>query len=68
MGGRVLVAIHDNSGRLVRTLVSGSNEAGEHVVIWDGRDEHGRRLPAGVYLVRFETGGAGAATKTVLMR
>ena len=34
----------------------------------DGTDESGRRLPAGVYLVRFETGAAGAVTKTVLMR
>jgi hypothetical protein len=66
--GRALVVIHDNSGRVVRKLVSGVQEAGVHTVGWDGTDEFGRRLPAGVYLVRFETGAAGAVTKTVLMR
>ncbi|UCG43508.1 MAG: T9SS type A sorting domain-containing protein, partial [candidate division WOR-3 bacterium] len=66
--GRALVVIYDNSGRVVKTLASGAHEAGMHVVDWDGTDEYGRRLPAGVYLVRLETRGAGAVTKTVLMR
>ncbi len=48
----VTVTIHDVQGRLVRTLVSGRQEAGEHVATWNGRDDAGRPLPSGPYLGR----------------
>jgi len=45
--------IYDLSGRCVRTLVEGRLEAGEHQVVWDGRDDAGIGLASGVYLVRL---------------
>jgi hypothetical protein len=33
----------------VRTLASGTRAAGVHTVIWDLRDEHGARVPVGIY-------------------
>ncbi|MDM7914474.1 MAG: hypothetical protein ACE15D_01000 [Candidatus Eisenbacteria bacterium] len=48
-------AIVDLSGRRVRML-----EAPDGTVVWDGRDEQGREVPAGVYLVTTE--GKGGAT------
>jgi hypothetical protein len=42
--------IHDVNGRLVRTLVSETLEAGEHQAIWNGRDDSGRAVASGVYL------------------
>ena len=37
----------------MRTLVSGARAPGFYEVTWDGRDERGRALPAGVYLYRL---------------
>ena len=55
VGGRVELSIFDLSGRRVRSLARGESPAGVHRVQWDGRDEVGNRLEAGVYFARLET-------------
>jgi hypothetical protein len=61
------VTIHDIAGRLVRVLISGASE-GRGAVSWDGRDESGQRVAAGVYHYRLEAGGRSAARKLVVLR
>jgi hypothetical protein len=51
-GGEVHVSVHDLAGRLVRRLERGARAAGEQRVLWDGSDQDGRAMRAGVYLVR----------------
>jgi hypothetical protein len=41
--------VYDVAGRHVRTLSQGHGVAGPQRVEWDGRDDRGRRVPAGVY-------------------
>jgi subtilisin family serine protease len=65
---RVRVAIYDVSGRLVRVLVDRSLSAGRHTLSWDGRDEKGRSVPAGIYFTRFSTLGSERQVKGVLLR
>jgi len=55
--GPVRLQVYDVLGRSVRELVGGSLGAGLHLVPWDGRDESGAPVAAGVYLVRLEAGG-----------
>ncbi|MBN2537522.1 immune inhibitor A [candidate division WOR-3 bacterium] len=52
--GRASLNVTDINGRVVRTCVSGTVEAGQYSVRWDGSDGQGRRLAAGVYFVRLE--------------
>jgi hypothetical protein len=52
----VRLEIFDIAGRKVRTLVNGVQGAGESRVNWNGRDEHGARVSAGVYIYRLEAG------------
>lgn len=52
--GAVLVAIYDPAGRLVRSLSARGNASG--TAHWDGRDGNGAPVPAGIYLVRLESG------------
>lgn len=54
--GPVEVSVFDIHGRQVRRLVRGTEEAGTHLVTWDGRDQDGRRVPSGPYFVRLSQG------------
>jgi hypothetical protein len=53
--GDVKLRFFDSSGRMVRTLVDGKKNAGDHTVTWDGRNDSGQPLPSGVYY--YELGG-----------
>jgi flagellar hook assembly protein FlgD len=67
--GPVELAVYDVSGRLVRTLVSAdSHEPGVHTVTWDGMDERGRGVAAGVYFANLLTGARSASSKMVLLK
>ncbi len=46
------VSVYDALGRRVRRLDVGVKLPGRHVVLWDGRDDAGRLLAAGRYLIR----------------
>jgi flagellar hook assembly protein FlgD len=53
----------------VRTLVAEDlYQAGRHQVWWNGRDEAGRTVGAGVYLVRLQGGGRSEAESMVLLK
>ena len=65
----VTLAVHDLSGRLIRTLWQGTLQAGRHAVVWDGLDERGQRSPSGTYLVRLVgADGAQRAVKITLSK
>jgi hypothetical protein len=53
--GQVRLTVVDARGRHVRTLHDGHHEAGVARWIWDGRDDGGRSLASGAYLLRLET-------------
>jgi hypothetical protein len=61
----VLVEVFDVSGRLVRGLHAGPLGAGKHSFTWDGKDQAGRQTPAGIYLVRVESGAEEAVGRLV---
>ena len=65
--GVVRMAVYDLGGRRVRTLVNGTQPAGEQTIAWDGRDEGGRVVAAGLYLVRFDAPGAKQSRRLILM-
>ena len=52
----VTLLVFDVAGRVVRTAYRAVPLAsGRYEWAWDGRDDHGSRLGAGLYLVRFDT-------------
>jgi hypothetical protein len=55
--GEATLKVFDAAGRQVKTLASGALEAGEHQIVWNGTDEHGRPLATGTYFYRLETLG-----------
>jgi hypothetical protein len=67
-GAYVSLAVFDLLGRRVRTLVDAARPVGLHTATWDGRDDSGRRLSAGVYLYRLVAGGQAETRRLVLVR
>ncbi len=61
------LAVYDRAGRVVKVLVDGQVEPGNHHLCWNGTDALGRRLPAGIYLVRLKSDNASLVQKTVLV-
>ncbi|MBI2502314.1 MAG: discoidin domain-containing protein [Candidatus Latescibacteria bacterium] len=49
--------VSDLQGRTLRQLSEGEGLAGHYQLRWDGRDEEGRLLPPGIYLVWLEVSG-----------
>jgi hypothetical protein len=60
-GGSGRVMVIDAGGRVVRRLVLASGVP----LDWDGRDDAGRPVAPGVYVVRIEQEGSAAAVKVV---
>ncbi len=63
--GPVRLDVFDVSGSRVRALLNESREAGPHTTRWSGRDDSGEHAPAGIYLVRLESGGSVAVRKVL---
>jgi hypothetical protein len=63
----VTLGIVDVRGRRVRSLLSESLGAGDHVIDWDGADSRGMPCAPGLYFVTLETGGRAPETRTVTL-
>lgn len=66
--GSVDVEVFDPQGRKIRTLWSGWQMAGEHVINWDGRTDAGVETPAGIYFVRLTGENDTESRKLTLIR
>jgi len=64
----VRLEVYSPTGQRVTTLVDRPEDAGYHSATWNGRDESGRLLAAGIYLCRFEAGTYKTTRKTQLLR
>jgi flagellar hook assembly protein FlgD len=64
----VNLSIYDAGGRLVRALVDEETLAGEHALIWNGRDRKGKTVASGVYFMRLTVAGQARTQKIVLLK
>jgi len=67
-GGLVRVAVFDPAGRRVRLLSDRLLGPGVHDLLWDGRDDAGRDVTAGVYRARISTAEGTTSTGVVILR
>jgi hypothetical protein len=65
---KVKVVIYDLLGNPVRTLISANVRAGEHEIIWDGRDEANHTASSGIYFYVLETKDARMMRKMTLLK
>ncbi len=62
------IKIYDISGRLVKTLLNKEQKSGYYTLTWDGRDNTGKKLPSGIYLIHLEAGKYTATRKISLIK
>jgi predicted glutamine amidotransferase len=64
----ISLKIYDISGRLVRTLLIGTENPGFYTISWDGRDSKGVALPSGTFLCDLNINGDRFVEKVLLVK
>jgi 2',3'-cyclic-nucleotide 2'-phosphodiesterase (5'-nucleotidase family) len=67
-GNNVQLKIFNILGQEVRTLVDHYQEAGNHSVTWDGRNDAGQLVGSGIYFYQIVAGQNQCTRKMMLMR
>jgi len=65
---QVELSIFNVLGQQVRSLVNQSMEAGQHQLMWDGRDGSGSQVSSGVYFYRLSAGSFSETRKMMLLK
>jgi hypothetical protein len=65
---RVSISVYNVSGQKVKTLVNANLSAGYHSVNWNGKNDMGQAVSAGVYLYQMQSEGFSATRKMVILR
>lgn len=60
--------IYNLAGQEIKTLVSETQTAGPHQVVWDGKDEAGRQVASGIYLYRLRAGDMAITKKMTMLK
>lgn len=66
--GNAELKVYNAKGQLVRTLAKGTMDAGEHRLVWDGRDDRGSSVASGIYFYRLMTKNYQETKKMILMK
>ena len=62
------LSIHDLSGKLVKTLFKGKQNAGHHSINWNSRNKYGESVAAGIYFYNFSLGNIIESKKMILLK
>ena len=64
----VKLTIFDSKGKQIKLLLNKSMEQGEHLILWDGLDNWGKRVASGVYFYQINTNGFKKTKKMVFLK
>jgi hypothetical protein len=67
-GRQAALRVYDAAGRIVKHFDVSCHVSSHQTLAWQGCDDQGRRVPAGVYFVRFETDDYQKTEKAILLR
>ncbi len=65
---RISLRIYNCLGQVVRTLIDCEQEPGFYTAIWDGNDNAGRKLAAGIYFYQFTADNFNDTKKAILLK
>jgi hypothetical protein len=59
----ISLKIYDINGRLIKVLHEGKQPGGKYSVIWDGQDDSGNQISAGMYFIKLNSSGFNQSMK-----
>ena len=62
----VQITVYDILGRLVRKFTTPDQSVGTHNILWQGVDDAGKQLAAGIYFYQINTGGENQIKKMIM--
>ena len=65
---KVEVTVYNIKGQKVKQLVSDQLSAGQHSVVWDGRDDNSKPVSSGIYFYKLKTNNFEKTRKMILMK
>jgi len=65
---QTIIQVYDIMGRKIRVIANSIQKPGDYSIYWDGRDDAGRNVSSGVYILRFVAGDYTRNAKIVLTR
>jgi hypothetical protein len=66
--GPVTIDVYNVKGQLVKSLVKGIQEPGNHTIVWNGTDNNGRSVSSGVYYYKMNAGKYSSTKKMIMMK
>jgi hypothetical protein len=65
---KVNLSVYNIKCQKVKTFVSEVLPAGEHSVVWNGRDSNGKRVSSGIYFYKLSSGKESVMKKMLLLK
>jgi len=62
------VNVYNMRGQLVRRLLDPQPILGEYSITWDGKNDQGEKLGAGIYFFKIKSGSYSATRKSILIK
>ena len=66
--GNMTLEIYNLRGQLVKRLIRGVVESGDHIISWNGTNDSGKTVASGVYLYKMKTLNFTSTKKMILMK
>jgi hypothetical protein len=64
----VILTVYNCKGQKVKTLINGNCNSGNHQIIWNGKDDKGKRAATGLYFISLESGKDICRKKVVMIK
>ena len=65
---QVRITVYDIAGRKIRTLLNERQDAGVQTVMWNGRDDQGKKVTSGIYICRLTAADYSETMKMILVQ
>lgn len=68
LGSSINARVYDNTGRLIRTMITNQPLSSGTILTWDGKDNQGKTVRAGIYFLQVDNTNSQSITKLILTR
>jgi len=64
----IRLSIYNLNGQLIKHILHGPHVKNEYVCSWDGRDNNGKLVPSGIYIIRMQSDAKFQIKKMILIK